>query len=75
MHNLDSSRIDSLDESGFAPDNDCAQLNGTRSNSTRRHKSLKRSREFKNVRRVTIMPVIYGIGDFSRPLFDVKGNL
>ena len=74
VHNLESSRIANLDESGLTPSKECPQSNRTNSYNARGQKPLQRSPEFRNVKRITVMPVIFANVDVGRAIFVVEGK-
>lgn len=73
-NNIDERRIANTDESGVTPDRDISgvgrkKVYGTRADSTQHQKV-----EFRNVHRVTILPVILASGNVRRPLFVFRGR-
>lgn len=58
----------------MTPSRDCAQSTRTKTYNTRGQTPLQRSPQFNNVKRITVMPVIFANGDLGRPLFVIEGK-
>lgn len=71
-HNIDAKRLANLDESGCSPERGTG-TNRMSTYITRHTLPQQRAPKFKNVKRVTIMPVIFANGDTANPLFVVEG--
>ena len=74
VHNLDPSRIANLDETGSTASNDCRQSVRNKTFNTRGRPAERKSSEFKNIKRITMMPVVFANGDVGRSLFVVQGT-
>ena len=74
MHNLDPSRIANLDDTGGTASNDCRQSVRNKTFNTRGRPAEGQSPEFKNIKRITMMPVVFANGDVGRSLFVVQGT-
>ena len=71
-NNLDASRIFNLDESGVTPEKDIYGVTSSKRLMPRSGCKDLRTPEFRNLNRVTIMPVISASGSCAPPLFVFK---
>ena len=74
MHNLDPSRIAYFDETGSTASNDCRQSVRNKTFNTRGRPAERQSPEYKNIKRITMMPVVFANGDIGLSLFVVQGT-
>ena len=73
-HNIDASRLANLDEAGATAEKEALEIARFRTFTTRDTSHQVRLPVFRNVSRVTIMPVIFANGEKGRPLFVFKGT-
>ena len=73
-HKIDASRLANLDEAGATAEKEALEIARVRKFTTRDTSHHVRLSVFRNVSRVTIMPVIFANGEKGRPLFVFKGT-
>ena len=74
VHNLDASRIANMDETGSTASKKCRQSARNKTFTTGGRPAERQSPEFKNIKRITMMPVVFANGDVGRSLFVVQGT-
>ena len=72
VHKIDKYRIANLDETGFSPNKECLRSDHRKRFVTRAIRAQLRSPEFKNIERVTMMPVVFASGCVGRCIFFVE---
>jgi len=73
-HNIDASRLANLDECGVTAGRDASGRTQRKVYMTRATVAQQRTVDFKNVQRVTMMPVIFASGHVGNPLFVIRGT-
>ena len=73
-HNFYASRLANLHEAGATAEKEAREITRLRKFTTREIPHQVHLPVFKNVSRVTIMPVIFANGEKGRPLFVFKGT-
>ena len=69
-----SFHITNLDETGMSPNKYCLESDKRKMFVTRSSFAVQRSPEFRNIERITMMPVIIASGCVGRPLYVQKGK-
>lgn len=69
MHNLYALRIANLDESVSRPRKHLWQSNRAKSHDIRAYETLERSLEFRKVKSISVMPVMFASGESGRSFF------
>lgn len=73
-NNIDDQRICNLDECGISAETDKVGRSRKKVYTLRSSRPQQKLPEFRNVDRITMMPVIFASGDYGKPLFVIKGN-
>lgn len=74
IHNLGPIRIEDLDETTTMDSNEYRQSPRNKIFNTGGRPDERQSPEFKNLKRITMMPVVFSNGETGRPLFVQQGT-
>ena len=73
-HSIDPSRLAKLAETGTTPENGCTQSVRSKGYYMRGNPPEQQAPVFSNVKRITMLPVIFAVGNFSMPMFVIQGT-